>query len=145
MNTCLHCQREYSPHKSSQKYCSSKCTNRANVKRYRQKNTQRRYVDGVHYKSIPIMEMTIQEYCDFRHPKPKHLIMKDSRYYAHSWNPGLSELSCEECGYDKHVEIAHIIPVSTFSVDTKLKTVHDRSNLKVLCPNCHWEFDNLPK
>ena len=52
-------------------------------------------------------------------------------------------ISCEKCGYDKHVEIAHIKSISSFSKDTLLSLINDLSNLKALCPNCHWEFDNL--
>lgn len=55
-----------------------------------------------------------------------------------------AELSsgCEVCGYRKHVEVCHIKPVSDFSRDTKMSVVNDRGNLIILCPNCHWEFDN---
>jgi hypothetical protein len=50
--------------------------------------------------------------------------------------------ACEECGYDKHVEIAHIQGISTFSGDTLISEINRRENLKALCPNCHWEFDH---
>ena len=50
--------------------------------------------------------------------------------------------SCEECGYSKHVEIAHVKPIASYLLDTLVSVVNDRSNLKVLCPNCHWEFDH---
>lgn len=52
---------------------------------------------------------------------------------------------CEHCGYDKHVEAAHIVAISDFSDDTLVSVVNDPSNIKLLCPNCHWEFDNLPR
>lgn len=51
--------------------------------------------------------------------------------------------NCEVCGYDKHIEIAHIKPISSFPDDAMLSTINDPSNLRPLCPNCHWEFDNL--
>lgn len=51
--------------------------------------------------------------------------------------------SCEKCGYDKHIEIAHKKSICSFSGDTKLSIINDPSNLIPLCPNCHWEFDNL--
>jgi RNA polymerase subunit RPABC4/transcription elongation factor Spt4 len=50
---------------------------------------------------------------------------------------------CENCGYEKHTEVCHIKSISDFSLDTKLSIINDRSNLKRLCPNCHWEHDNL--
>lgn len=48
---------------------------------------------------------------------------------------------CSECGYSKHVEVAHIKAISSFSPDTLVSVVNDETNLKFLCPNCHWEFD----
>lgn len=50
---------------------------------------------------------------------------------------------CEKCGYDKHVEICHIKSVSSFPDEAYLKEINSPSNLLYLCPNCHWEFDNL--
>jgi 5-methylcytosine-specific restriction endonuclease McrA len=50
--------------------------------------------------------------------------------------------SCCKCGYDKHIEIAHIKPISDYSPDTKINVINDPKNLMPLCPNCHWEFDH---
>lgn len=50
--------------------------------------------------------------------------------------------SCYICGYDKHVETCHIIPVSDFDMQTLISVVNDPTNLVSLCPNHHWEFDN---
>lgn len=52
---------------------------------------------------------------------------------------------CEFCPYNKHVECAHITPIEKFPKDTLIKIVNDLANLKGLCRNCHWEFDNLPR
>ena len=49
---------------------------------------------------------------------------------------------CIICGYDKHIEIAHIKSVSDFTDDTKISEINDIHNLIALCPNHHWEFDN---
>ena len=49
---------------------------------------------------------------------------------------------CYNCGYDKHVEIAHIQSVNSFSGDITLDIINHPSNLIHLCPNCHWEFDH---
>jgi hypothetical protein len=51
---------------------------------------------------------------------------------------------CEECGFS-HTEVCHIKPVSSFTLDTKVSVVNDPSNLKRLCPNCHWLFDHPKK
>lgn len=52
---------------------------------------------------------------------------------------------CRHCGYDKHVELAHIKAVSSFPDTALICEVNDESNIIPLCPNCHWEFDNLPR
>lgn len=50
---------------------------------------------------------------------------------------------CAKCGYDKHVEIAHIKAISSFDVTALISVVNSPENLVPLCPNCHWEYDNL--
>ena len=51
--------------------------------------------------------------------------------------------SCQECGYDKHVEVCHIKPIASYDIKTPIDTINDPKNLLVLCRNCHWEFDHL--
>ncbi len=50
---------------------------------------------------------------------------------------------CSNCHYNKHVEIAHIKAIGDFPQDTLISIINSVDNLKPLCPNCHWEFDNL--
>lgn len=58
-------------------------------------------------------------------------------YFAHNNNP-----KCYICGYDKHVEVAHLKSVSSFTDDIKIKEINSIDNLIGLCPNHHWEYDN---
>ena len=58
------------------------------------------------------------------------------------WNKELTCLGCQVCGYNKHVELAHIHPVAGFDKNTKLCVVNNPDNVVVLCPNCHFEFDS---
>ena len=51
---------------------------------------------------------------------------------------------CQACGYDKHVEVAHIKPLNQFKLEDTDTDFNSEDNLLLLCPNCHWEFDNLP-
>lgn len=53
-----------------------------------------------------------------------------------------NHLVCFICGYDKHVEIAHIKSVSQFDDEALISEINHVSNLVLLCPNHHWEFDN---
>lgn len=49
---------------------------------------------------------------------------------------------CAICGYNKHVEIAHIKAVSDFDDSTLVSEINHPNNLIGLCPNHHWEYDN---
>ena len=49
---------------------------------------------------------------------------------------------CIRCGYDKHIEVCHKRPVTSFPLDTPISVVNSLDNLLGLCPNCHWEFDH---
>lgn len=50
---------------------------------------------------------------------------------------------CEVCGYAAHVEICHIKPIKSFPPEATVNEINAPENLKFLCPNHHWEFDNL--
>lgn len=50
---------------------------------------------------------------------------------------------CEKCGYDKHVELCHVRPICDFHPETKISEINSTENIMFLCPNCHWELDNL--
>lgn len=50
---------------------------------------------------------------------------------------------CEICKYNLHYEVCHIKPVSEFPNEATIQEINAIENLKALCPNHHWEFDNL--
>ncbi|MGB3945746.1 MAG: HNH endonuclease [Candidatus Saccharimonadales bacterium] len=50
--------------------------------------------------------------------------------------------SCDVCGYDKHVEVAHIVDVASFPDSATIREINSRENVRGLCPNHHWELDN---
>ena len=49
---------------------------------------------------------------------------------------------CIICGYDKHIEIAHIKAVSDFADESLISEINHINNIIPLCPNHHWEYDN---
>lgn len=53
------------------------------------------------------------------------------------------EKTCNICGYDKHIEICHKKSVSSFPNDALVSEINNINNLIGLCPNCHWEMDNM--
>lgn len=79
--------------------------------------------------------------------KDKHpsWINSHVRQFARYWLNHLRLEPCRHCGYDKHVELAHIKPISEYSIDATLGEINSEENIIPLCPNCHWEFDNLPR
>ena len=93
--------------------------------------------------STKYKNMTIKEYNDKSSVKHKHPSWKNShiRSFNRQWNKDLHKV-CEHCGYDKHVELCHIKPVSSFPETAMVSEVNDLTNLIALCPNCHWEFDH---
>lgn len=48
---------------------------------------------------------------------------------------------CQYCGYDKHIEICHIKPISSFDSCATIMEINSPENILILCPNHHWEFD----
>lgn len=54
----------------------------------------------------------------------------------------LGWVSCWVCGYNKHVDAAHLRDISAFSHDTRISVINDPQNLAALCRNHHWEFDH---
>ncbi len=65
-------------------------------------------------------------------------INKFSKNYKKSKLPR----KCFVCGYDKYIEVCHIIGISTFNENTLITQINSIDNLIALCPNCHWEFDH---
>ncbi len=90
-------------------------------------------------------EMTIEEFKSLPNIKNLSTGNKQSRVrgFGKSWNKDLLDKyeRCPNCGYKKHLELAHIINIADFHEETKLKVIHAESNMVPLCPNCHWEFD----
>lgn len=52
------------------------------------------------------------------------------------------EKECIKCGWDHHADVCHIKDISDFSDDTLIEEINSFTNLTLLCPNCHWLFDN---
>ncbi len=86
-------------------------------------------------------ELTLKEAIYEKHHKSSAyaLVRSRARSLTKKWK---IPMVCMSCGYNKHVEICHVKPISEFAEDSTLSVINDKENLLVLCPNCHWEFDN---
>ncbi len=67
--------------------------------------------------------------------------LSELRGFNRLWNKHLLK-RCQVCNYDRHVELAHIRPVSSFPEDALIVDINSDENVRGLCPNHHWELDN---
>ena len=159
MNTCLNCNNET----ANLKFCSNSCAATYNNKLFPKKKLNRkcnkcenivksyrhRLCEYHHneYKETKYINKTIGEYRQLSSVKGKHPSWVNShiRNFARSWFKHLTKLPCAHCGYDKHVELAHIKAISEFKDTDLLSDVNSADNIIQLCPNCHWEFDNISR
>ncbi len=153
---CPNCKCDFIQKTSSQSYCTPRCRKIFGVKKWQEKNKKPCPSCGIlithdsklcklcNNGTTECMESTIAEYQQMPSIKDKHpsWVSHHIRLFAKSWNNHLKGKPCENCGYDKHTEFCHITAISNFDKDTKLSVVNGESNLVILCPNCHWEFDN---
>lgn len=143
--TCAVCSSEFFLSKDHQSLTScSKCFGNVNsitsIEDYVEKNkliskdVKKKYLQG----------LTVSDIQNRNSVLGKHKSWSSShiRNLNRSWNKNLLSIPCQNCGYDKHIELCHIKAVSSFGKDEKLSVVNDPNNILVLCRNCHWEFDN---
>lgn len=114
------------------------------VKSYRHTRCEKHHENYINNKYI---NKTIGEYRNKSSLKDKHSSWINShiRLFAREWNKDLKQLPCAKCGYNKHVELAHIKKITSYPDNSKLSEVNNKENIIQLCPNCHWEFDNLDR
>jgi hypothetical protein len=75
-----------------------------------------------------------------KHPSWLHSYVRVRARNAHKKE--LDKSHCEACSYSKHLEICHIKALSSWPDEALVTEVNARSNVRFLCPNHHWEFDN---
>jgi hypothetical protein len=78
--------------------------------------------------------------CGEKHERQWHNRVRD--HAKRVMGEELKNAVCARCGYSNHVEICHLKPIKDFEDSDLLVKVNDKSNLVLLCPNCHWELDN---
>lgn len=154
--TCINCGTQT----DNPKFCSRSCAAKYNNVMYPKRKSQKKCIvcgeptlshrhsrcethwleyRNNHYKNITVGEYRSKKSLKNRHPSWKNSYIRN---FARSWLKHLAELPCAMCGYNKHVELCHIKPISEFTDDTLLGDVNNEDNVIQLCPNCHWEFDH---
>lgn len=149
---------------SNPKFCSRSCAASYNNKKFPKRKIQRKcsrcdkeirnwksvlceehWQEHLKNKREAIENKTIGEYRDTVKSAGLHRssIHANIRGLARSWFKHMKLEPCAKCGYDKHVELCHIKAMSDFPDSALVKEVNNKENIIQLCPNCHWEFDNL--
>lgn len=145
---CDNCGIETKNPRFCSKSCSAKITNKEHIRRKKTKQckkceclilTRQTYCKDCIKTISYIEDKTIKEAVYTKHHRSSAFALVRSRARTIAKNNRMN--SCKICGYNKHVEIAHIIPISTFPEETLLSEVNDITNLVALCRNHHWEFD----
>jgi 5-methylcytosine-specific restriction endonuclease McrA len=140
---CLNCTKETKNPKFCSRSCSAKINNKNRTRKQR-KYKCRKCNNRVSYKRTTcitctqVPATTLQEAMYLLHHKSSAYALVRTRARAIMKN---ENKICKNCGYSKHVEVCHIIPISSFSPNTLLSVINSKNNLILLCPNCHWEFD----
>lgn len=135
---CLHCNKQT----TNPKFCSLLCSIVFN-------NKQR----SEHRKNSSLVKQRNREDIKeaFKSKTLKEVLIHNTRpgyrfnvvrAFNKNWNRHLSKLPCANCGYSKHVQLAHIKAISSFPDTATLGEINSPENIIQLCPNCHWEFDN---
>lgn len=150
MNECLNCGSE-----TKTKFCSKSCAATYNNKIHKKRQPEHKCKKC----SCPIVAGRFYcKDCSPRKGKHKRSLLesiystqanKSNNYSYIRWHArkvfweqeGVIK-KCQNCGYDKHVEVCHIKPISAFEKETLIEEVNSPENLIGLCPNCHWEFDS---
>lgn len=138
--------------KTKNNYCSRSCAGKENNKNFpkRKKTRKCHSCDSLvssKYKFCSEckklfynVDKTLKEVIYTEHHKSSAYALVRTRARAIAKKLGWNK--CSQCGYDKHVEIAHIQAINKFDDNTFISVINHESNLKPLCPNCHWEYDH---
>lgn len=149
MTKCITCSLETSNPKFCSRSCSAKFANkvpkRKRTKRCKSCNnlilSNYTHCKNCMNKNLPDYDKrTIQDYQNKRNYQVNSQIRELARQTLERLK---IEKKCVKCNYSTHVETCHIKPISSFPPTTLISIINSPDNLIYLCPNCHWELDNL--
>ncbi len=150
MNKCKHCGADT----KNARFCSRSCSasyNNAGVRRHQGESTKCVDCDVViqkgstrcktcHGKTFHYGDMTLLEARNEKHLNNGGGVNALVRYRARKFMLD-NYTECVRCGYDKHIEAAHVKPIADFDENALISEINNSENIIALCPNCHWEFD----
>lgn len=154
MRVCESCGKETSNPRYCSRSCAARCNNKKSPKRRPEgicKTCAVAIASGDSYckpcwENHPLntkfwQSMTLGEkkILNGKHPSWAYASIRGyarNFYHKHYQSP-----KCLVCSYDKHIEVCHITPISSFEDSILLSVVNSLDNLVGLCPNHHWELD----
>lgn len=166
---CLCCAKPFEKQpaearKHPRHFCSRSCAAKVNNQGKRRhpprscNKCKKEYITSKTHRSLSVCEecknkcfttekakaATLGEYKNRVSVKGKHpsWVSAHVRGFNRNWNVSLTKLGCQYCGYNTHVELAHIKAISEFDDTATLAEINAPENIFVLCPNHHWELDN---
>lgn len=154
---CLYCQAITNNPNFCSRSCAAKLNNHKYPKRQKQeskckcgfnKTKSSKFCRNCNYENqfLNYGEKTLEEVLnESKNYASKHKYEK-IRQHAKRISKRLNWIiKCQNCDYDKHVEVCHKKAIHTFDKKCLIKDINCKKNLLFLCPNCHWEHDNLNK
>ena len=146
---CIQCNKETKNLKFCSRSCAVSYNNSISPKRKLNKECQNCnkliYKTRAKYCSDcrrrPNEDYTLKESIYNNHGKQNSYSLIRTRARALAKKLGLNQ-QCVNCNYNKHVEVAHIKPISDFPLTSKISEINSPDNIVGLCSNCHWEFDH---
>jgi hypothetical protein len=146
---CVTCGKSHNNAKFCSRSCSAKWTNVQYPKRQKIRFPKNCELCGVTIDNRSkrcikccgfLGDMALSEAIYQKHHKSSAFALVRTRARAEAKKLGFVE--CCKCGYNKHIEVAHVKPISSFSDDILISVINSKENLMPLCPNCHWEYDH---
>lgn len=94
------------------------------------------------YEDRSVRHLTVKQFADkIKNEVKSKRVRIDIAKKCRDWNRHLSDKPCQVCGYKKIVEFCHIKAVKDFTENDTLGSINHESNIFMLCPRCHAEFD----
>lgn len=163
MNTCKHCQTILTKH-VQKIFCSRSCAAKHNntIAPKRKKKivncvvcqkpvdkTPRKFCQSCindgwvnTWPDKPVLLRTLGEELSLNPYKGANRYNRIRAILRYSYLSKNKEPKCSVCGYSRHIELCHKIPIRDFSLESLIKDINHPDNVLTLCPNHHWEFDN---
>lgn len=120
---CKECGQEYIKEREARKFCSLKCSSKYNFRL-----TFPNHISIADKQLSDVIKLKDNKFLKIRDHAKRLYLKKDS--------------TCQNCNFSYHVDVCHIKAISSFSKDTLVAEINAKTNILLLCKNCHFELDS---